>query len=153
MGVYSNDAVDFAAIGAEMAATTANWMNATVQIVDPNVGDTDWDEWTNAETNDPSVVLWEGRARIQPISNIGSPIVGYAQGAIRQVRVQVPLDIDAGFIRTGLQIIVLDGGNDYILPQMRLSIVGAVNSSYAWLRTIACEVDLRSVADGGVEVG
>lgn len=148
MGMYSQPDVDFGAIGSEMASTTTAWMNATIQIIDPNVRDSNWDEWTNTETNNPVVTLWEGRARVQQLSSTAVAEAGMVMAGVRRVRVQVPLDVDAGFIRKGLQVIVVNGGNDYVLEDMRFTIVSAVNSSYAWVRTIECEADVKSSADG-----
>ena len=64
MGVF-NSTINFAAISAAMATSTAAWMNGTVRIIDPNVGDSVWDVVTNTETGGEPTVLWEGAARIQ----------------------------------------------------------------------------------------
>lgn len=149
MGVNANTAVDFAAIGSTMAEVTSSWMNASINIVDPNVGEVIWDEWTNTETGGEPTVLWSGKARIQPLSNVAVSEAGFSEIGVRHVRIQVPLDVEAGFIRKGFQIVVTDPGNDYVLSNMQFVITGAVNSSYAWLRTIACEVDVKNPYTGG----
>lgn len=146
MGVF-NQSVDFSAIGSAMADTALPWMNGSIQIVDPNVGSGTWDEWTNTETGGGPTVIWSGAARIQHLKSESNSNVGYSDVTIRSIRVQVPIDSAAGFIRKGLQIVVTDGGNDYELEQLQFVITSAVNSSYAWLRTIEAEVDVKSVAD------
>ena len=146
MGVF-NQSVNFSAIGSTMGDTALSWMNATIQIVDPNTQDGTWDPWTNAETGNTPTVVWSGPARIQHLKNESIPEVGFSSVSIRGIRVQVPLDDQAGFIRKGLQIVVTDGGNDYELEQLQFVITSAINSSYAWLRTIEAEVDVKSVAD------
>lgn len=144
MGVYANSNVDFSAIAFEMGGTIANWFNASVQIVDPNSSESTWDVYTNTEVTAEPTILWEGRARIQPLSNYATPVVGYVELSDRQVRVNLPLDIDAGFIRKGLQIHVIDPGNDYMFSNQVMNITGAINSSYAWARTVMCIVDVKN---------
>jgi hypothetical protein len=146
MGVF-NAGIDFSAMGAEMAKTSLPWMNGTVQIVDPELADQQWDEWTNEYTGSSATVLWSGPARIQHLGGERGPLVGFADSSIRGIRFQIPIDGYAGFIRKGLQVIVTDGGNDPELEQLQFVVTSAVNSSYAWLRTIEAEVDAKSVAD------
>ena len=146
MGVF-NSSLDFSAMGAEMAKVYSQWLNASIQIVDPNVAGGEWDEWTNEKTGGAPIVLWSGSARIQHLNQDRMYDVGFSQTSIRAIRVQVPLDVNAGFIRKGLQIIVTDGGNDYELEQLQFVITSAINSSYAWGRTIEAEVDMKSVAN------
>ena len=146
VGVF-NGSINFAKIGTEMAKTYGLWLNASIQIVDPNVTGGTWNEWTNEQTGGNPEVLWSGNARIQHLLSDRLYDVGFSQTAIRGIRVQVPLDVSAGFIRKGLQVIVTDGGNDYELEQLQFVITSAINSSYAWGRTIEAEVDLKSVAN------
>jgi hypothetical protein len=146
MGVF-NQSMNFSAIGSEMAKSARSWMNASIQIVDPNTGEGVWDEWNNTYTGGEPTVIWSGPARIQHLGSESIPDVGFSQVGIRGIRVQVPLDVNAGFIRKGLQIIVTDGGNDYELEQLQFVITSAINSSYAWLRTIEAEVDVKSIAN------
>lgn len=146
MGVFNNG-INFESIGSAMGYTALQWMNATIQIVDPNLEDIVWDEWTNTETGGEPTVLWSGPARIQHLKSESIPVTGFSQISIRGIRVQIPLEPATGFIRKGLQIIVTDGGNDYELEQLQFIITSAINSSYAWLRTIEAEVDVKSVAN------
>jgi hypothetical protein len=147
MGTFAGGALDFAAVSAQMASTMLSWMNATVQIVDPNVEDATWDPFTNEYTGGSATVLWQGPARIQHLSSESLPEVGYSQVAIRGIRLQVPMDPELGFVRKGLQVIVTDGGSDIELEQLQFVVTSAINSSYAWVRTIECEVDVKSVAN------
>lgn len=147
MGVFGSGSINFQAIGSHMAATALPWMNGSIQIVDPNIEDSTWDPFTNEYTGGTSSVIWSGPARIQHLTSETLPDVGMSQVGIRGIRVQVPLDESAGFIRKGLQVIVTDAGNDYELEQLQFVVTSAINSSYAWLRTIECEVDVKSVAN------
>jgi hypothetical protein len=146
VGVFAGG-VSFSTIGSSMASTIQMWMNATIQIVDPNVGDAVWNPYTNSETGGEPTVIWQGPARIQHLKSDTNPVVGYSEVGIRGIRLQIPLDPAAGFIRKGLQIIVTDGGNDYELEQLQFTISSAINSSYAWIRTIEAEVDVKSIAN------
>jgi Family of unknown function (DUF6093) len=146
MGVFNSANLDFASIGETMAKTALLWMNAQIQIVDPNTEDAEWDTLTNEYIGGSATVLWSGPARIQHLNqSIG--VAGFSETGIRTIRVQVPLDVDAGFLRKGLQVIVTDAGNDYELEQLQFVINSAINSSYAWLRTIECDVDVKSIAN------
>lgn len=146
MGVFTSGGLDFAAISTEMRKTMLPWMNATVQIVDPNVGESDWDPFTNTETGGEPTVIWQGKARIQQLT-FAQTEVGYDNTSIRRIRLQVPMDAELGFVRKGLQVVVIDGGSDDELEKLQFVVVASINSSYAWNRTIECEVDLKSVAE------
>lgn len=144
MAISKDSAINFSAITAEMSWVTERWMNATIKIVDPNLENMTWNEWTNTMSG-AEIELWEGKARIQPISSItGLPDVGMSQGAVRRARIQVPLDETRDFIRSGLQVRVVDGGEFADLQNLQFVINSAVNSSYAWLMTIDCDVDVKS---------
>lgn len=147
MGTFTSGAVDFASVSAQMASTMLSWMNATVQIVDPNTADAEWDPFTNEYVGGEATVLWQGPARIQQLKNEKLPEVGYSQVSIRNIRLQVPMSPDLEFVRKGLQVVVLDGGSDTDLEQLQFVVTSAINSSYAWVRTIECEVDVKSVAN------
>jgi len=123
------------------------WMNATVQIVDPNTAEAEWNPFTNEYTGGEPTVLWQGPARIQHLSQESLPEVGYSQVSIRGIRLQVPMDPELDFVRKGLQVVVVDGGSDVELEQLQFVVTSAINSSYAWVRTIECEVDVKSVAN------
>jgi hypothetical protein len=146
VGVFAGG-VSFSAIGSTMGSTIQAWMNASIQIVDPNTGDSVWNEFTNTETGGEPTVIWQGPARIQHLKSDTSSLVGFSDVGIRGIRLQIPLDPAAGFIRKGLQVIVVDGGNDYELEQLSFVISSAINSSYAWIRTIEAEVDVKSIAN------
>lgn len=140
--------IDFAAIAQEMRQTVARWYNATVEIIDPNLGDQTWDPVTNTYSGDSDVVVWSGAARIQPLGSDRMPDLTVTQGGIRGIRVQVPYDAELPLIRKGLQVKVTDGGEDVVLESLQFVVSSAINSSYGWNRTIECDVDVKSVANG-----
>lgn len=146
MGVNVNTAVNFAAISNEMATAVAGWMNGSIQIIDPNTADQTWDPVTNEYTGGTADIIWSGPARIQHLTTNKLVDAGFVEIDVRKMRFQIPNDPELPFIRKGLQIIVTDGGSDSMLEQLSYVVTSAVNSSYAWLRTINAEVDMKSVA-------
>ena len=148
MAISKNSSIDFAKIALEMRSITERWYNSTVQIVDPNLEDLTWNPATNTYTGDPEVLIWEGKARIQPVRNATTPDLGITQGSIQAIRVQVPYDDSIGLIRKGLQVRVTDGGENAVLEELEFVVQEAINSSYGWNTTIECEVSAKSVANG-----
>jgi hypothetical protein len=147
MPVSSESPIDFDAIAEEMRATVARWYNAEVEIVDPNMGEQQWDPYTNEYMGDPESIIWSGPARIQPIRDARTPDMVITQGGIQAIRVQVPYDAEIPLIRKGLQVRVTSGGEDAVLSTLQFVVRAAINSSYGWNRTIECDVDVRSVAN------
>jgi len=147
VGLFAGGGIDFASISSEMRKTMLPWFNATIQIVDPNVEGVEWDVVTNTKTSGGKTVLWSGPARVQHLVSDTNPEVGYSQTSIRAIRIQLPMDVELGLIRKGLQVVVTDGGSDPMLEQLGFVVSSSINSSYAWSRTIECDVDLKSVSD------
>lgn len=148
MPISQDSPIDFAKIAIAMRETVARWYNAEVRIYDPNLRDIQWDPVTNEISNNPEVLIWQGKARIQPVRAPLSPSIGIAEGSIQGIRVQVPYDADLELIRKGLQVRVINGGEDKVLEELEFVVMSAINSSYGWNRTIECDVDVKSVADG-----
>ena len=147
MGVFAGGGIDFSAISAEMRKTVLPWMNATIQIVDPDVGDVEWDVVTNTQVGGTKTVIWSGAARVQHLKPSNIVDSSFGQTDIRGIRIQIPFDDELGLLRKGLQVIVTDGGSDPVLEQLGFVIKSSVNSSYAWGRTIECDVDMKSVSN------
>jgi len=149
MPVSRSAPVNFSKISQEMSAVTGRWMNSFIEIVDPNLKDLAWDEWTNTMVGS-EILLWHGKARVQPVSNISSEInAGRSVLATRRVRFQIPLDETRDFIRAGLVVRVTDGGEFSDLEKLQFNVSSAISSSYAWLLTIECEADVKSELDAG----
>lgn len=148
MAISKNTPIDFAKIATEMRSIVARWYNAQIKIIDPNIGDEVWDPATNTYTGTAAVEIYSGRARIQPIKSATMPDLGITQGAIESIRVQVPYDATIGLVRKGLQVQVVSGGEDATLQDLQFVVRSGINSSYGWNRTIECDADVKSVADG-----
>jgi len=149
MPVSSSTPIDFSKISAEMGATAERWMNGAIEIVDPDLENIVWDEWTN-QASGSEIVLWSGAARIQQVSyDTRDPDAGMSVLANRRVRFQVPLDETRDLVHAGLVVRVTDGGQFPDLEKIEFNISSAINSSYAWLLTIECEADVKSQLDAG----
>ncbi len=144
MPIPADSPIDFARIATEMRDAATRWYNATVEVVDPNVGDVEWDAATNVYSNDPEVVVWSGKARVQPVAVASTPNIGISEGSIQRVRVQVTYDDTIGLIRKGMRVRVTDGAQNANLVGLELVVRDAINSSYGWNTTIECDVS----ADG-----
>ena len=144
MAISKNAGIDFAKIATEMRAITKRWYNASIEIVDPNLREQTWNEFTNSYGSSTESVLWSGSARVQPIGSESLVDLDIAQGSVRSVRFQVPYDESLPLIREGLQIVVTDGGQDTVLESLMFVVTGSINSSYGWNRTIECSVNLKS---------
>lgn len=151
MGLYSNFSagIDPSAIAGVMRKTESSWLNGIIQIVDPNVGDGVFDPWANQEVGGDPSILWQGSARIQPLRSSQGNAGVFDQSEIRGVRFKIPLDakLEEGVIREGLQVYVVDGGEDENLEYYVYVIANAFNSSFAWNRTIEAKVDTAVMLD------
>ena len=148
MAISKNSSIDFAKIALQMRPIVARWYNAEVEIIDPNLQDLIWDEYTNEYQNNPESIVWWGKARVQPIRTEIMPDLGIMQAGIQGVRIQVPYDADLSLVRKGMQVRVTDGGEDKVLETIQFVVRAAINSSYGWNRTIECDADVRSPSDG-----
>ena len=148
MGMYSQPDIDFSRIGSEMASAVSPWMNATIQVVDQNTNAQTWDVVTNTYAGGNQTVVWSGRARVQQLTSFSTPDSAYQQIGVRAVRIQIPLDNSTGLIRAGMRVVVADGGNDASLEELSYIVKSAINSSYAWLRTIEAEADVKTPGGG-----
>lgn len=153
MAISKNTPIDFAKIALEMRDIVARWYNATVEIVDPNTRNLDdyWNPETNTYSTSTDTTVWSGSARVQPIRSTSMPDLGIAQGAVRAIRVQIPMngtESDAGFIQKGMRVRVTNGGENAQLEELEFVVRSSVNSSYGWNQTIECDVDVKSVANG-----
>ena len=144
MGAFVGGGPDFGAISSVMGEATSLWMNATIEIYDPNLRDLEWNEWTNEMEGD-AILVWEGIARVQPIRNadVQTPSVGFATSSLRRVRIQAPLDPDRDYIRPGFLVKVKNADLYPDLEELDLIVTTALNSTYAWLTTIDCDVNAK----------
>lgn len=153
MGIYgpkSAARVDIRAISETMQPVTAEWYNATIQIVDPKIQGGTFNRATNTKARTGSnapVVLWEGSARIQAVRWPNVATARQEAVSVRTVVFHVPLDedLDPDLIVEGFRVKVIDGG---MLPEFEhglFVITATTNTSYAWDRRIETIMDQGAV--------
>lgn len=112
-------------------------MNAVVDVFtpgapgqwDPNIGD--------VGPGQPEIpVITARKARVQhlrvPLESAGS-----SEWATRRaIRIQIPLQAGDPLIAKGMIVRVVDGGRDASLELFRYTVLSAINSSHAAVRTI-----------------
>lgn len=155
MGVYSSygAGVNVAAIAAEMRPAVELWMHGEVQIVDPDIQPSgEFDRWHNIAPFGSPAIIWQGKARIQQLG-VSKANLALGSTEIAGVRFQIPRDIAAqGTIRKGLQVFVVNGGEDSTLEDFSYVVRQGINSSGMWTRTIEASVDLGDADNAAFEV-
>jgi hypothetical protein len=152
MGVHNNARlVDIRAISEQIRKPVDRWMNASIEIVAPDINGGVYDRATNTKTRNPQV-MWTGPARIQAVRWPNVATARQAAMALREVIFHLPLDTDEEFplyIPQGWRVRVLDGG---LSPQFENSlfvITTTINSSYDWDRRIETTMDQGAPIDNG----
>ena len=81
------------------------------------------------------------KARVQHLRNPIDISTSTAMATKRNIRLQIPLSAASTFIVKGW-LVQVDGGNDPSLESITLTVLSAINSSHAALRTIECQSEL-----------
>jgi len=123
---------------------------ATVRIYNPASGDQTYDPATNSFSG-TSTDLYTGPARIQPVSNVTETPEEYNPTALQSVRVVLPLNKNTlegsdgvvPDIRPNDKMIVTASPHNAQLEKFSYMVIGVLNSSNAWERTLLCRVDLE----------
>lgn len=156
MGMYphatkSPNLVDIAAIAAEMRPALYQWMSGRIMIFDPKqAATTPYDPL--ADTGGASVpnVLFDSGvngAIIQPMRAATSAEFGSQSVGIVGIRFQVKRDLPSMPLRSGLRLIVFDGGEDASLETYMFSLNEGIDSSMGWGRILEA-----TVVTGGIMI-
>ena len=121
---------------------------ATVDIYNPASGEQEYDAETNTWTG-TTTPLYLGPARIQPVASVTETTLEYNPTTIQNVRVILPygkntLDGSQGEvpdIRPNDRIRVTSSPYNTNLEKFIYVVIGVLNSSNAWERTLLCRVD------------
>lgn len=121
---------------------------ATVDIYNPASGEQTYDAETNTWTG-TTTPLYTGPARIQPVASVTETTLEYNPTTIQNVRVILPygkntLDGSEGEvpdIRPNDRIRVTSSPYNSSLEKFIYVVIGVLNSSNAWERTLLCRVD------------
>lgn len=117
----------------------AGTMLAEVQIFDPEIGSSVYDEITNT-WDTTRTILWAGPARVQPFGR-GRDVSGSMNPSdIGDVNIHLGA-IGTIDLRPGHQIFVTSCATNPQLVNFIYTIKSVVNSSNAWNRVVLCEVD------------
>lgn len=121
---------------------------ATVRIYNTEAGEQTYDPATNTFSGSTSD-LYTGQARIQPISNPTDTAEDYNPTALQSVRVVIPLNKNTldgtdgvvPDIRPNDRMVVSSSPYNSTLEKFVYTVIGVMNSSNAWERTLICRVD------------
>lgn len=121
---------------------------ATVEIYNPASTDQTYDVDTNTWSGS-SVTTYTGPARIQPVAGATESNLDYNPTTIQTVRVVIPYakntlagsDGAVPDIRPNDRMKVTESAYNDTLTKFVYVVIGVLNSSNAWERTLICRVD------------
>ena len=121
---------------------------ATVRVYNPASGEQTYNPATNTFTGS-TVDLYVGPARIQPVASVTETTLEYNPTTIQNVRMILPygkneLEDSEGVIpdiRPNDRVVVSSSPYNENLEKFIYVVIGVLNSSNAWERTLLCRVD------------
>jgi hypothetical protein len=129
-----------------IATKSANFYNGEIQIVDLNSDSiTDYDGFSDTGGESSPVLLWQGAARITNVRRPRELNTTYESRFTSGYRFQVAMDDTLPFLREGLNVIVVNGGNDTQLENMCFVIAMGAGGSWATSRTIETNTEIAPV--------
>jgi hypothetical protein len=125
-----------------------------INIYNEQLGSRVYNATTNTWDTD-SVVIWSGKARIQPTKISSERNIPGNPSFIRQVVMQIDFDKNEvedsdgamADIRPGNYVLVATSPYDPLLKNFVYVVRTVMGSSNPWQRTITCEVDMESDPD------
>lgn len=125
-----------------------------IDIYNEQLASRDYNATTNTWDTD-SIVIWSGKARIQPSKIASERNVPGNPTFVRQVTMQIDFNKNEvegateamADIRPGNYIIVSTSPYDPILQNFVYIVRSVMGSSNPWQRTLVCEVDMESDPD------
>lgn len=129
-----------------IAANVAPYMNATVQIVDPqtSVITTPYDPATDTGGDSTPLVIRQGPAFIQKIRRPLRVPGPNEWSSTHEFSITMALDNTVPLVSKGMQIIVLDGGREKDLEALTYIVTMSADSSWAPLSTYMCIAEIVS---------
>lgn len=135
--------VDPAVIATEMRPALYAWFSGHIQLVKAGTITAQYDPRADTGGVAADAVLYdsgEDGALIQAIRAPRTAQFGEQYGAITGVRFQAKIEPLQAHVRSGLEVIVLAGGNDPELAQFTYTLKRSVDSSIAWGKIFEAEV-------------
>lgn len=128
-----------------------SFMTCAVSISHQGLEGVEYDATTNT-WSDNAVIVWSGKARIQPISTSNNINTLTNDSKVR--RVQVEIDFSGNEvsgssgamadIRPGDYLMVTDSPVDPMLQNFIYIVRDVIGSSTPWVRTLICDVNLEA---------
>lgn len=115
-------------------------MVAQVEIIDPRLGEGEYDPVTNTWVGGP-VTLYTGKARVQPLRSASRAPVPGASTTTQTVLISLPVETLSIPFEVSHVLKVIDGGLNPDLVRYQYRIKELMDSSNPIERTIMCEVD------------
>jgi hypothetical protein len=131
----------------EIAEAILPYMNATIRIKDPKTLSaplTPYDAQTDTGGIRTATVVWEGVALITAVRR---PMVGGTSlewTATNPYSFQIPLTATSKLVRKGMQLQVLNGGNDPALTELAFVVTKSAVSSQAPVRLLEATAENTS---------
>jgi hypothetical protein len=125
-----------------------------IDIYNEQLGDRVYDPINNTWDTD-SIIIWSGKARIQPTKISSERNIPGNASFVRQVTMQIDFhknqvedsDGEMADIRPGNYVLVTTSPYDETLTKFVYIVRTVMGSSNPWQRTITCEVDMESDPD------
>lgn len=122
------------------AGIVESLMLAQVEIYDAEFSERTYDATTNVWSG-TATTLYTGKARIQPLTGASDAPSEYDPTVLQSVRVQIPLTDSTPDIRPSHRLKVTSAPENPALEDFVYIVMGVLNSSNAWERTLMCRVD------------
>lgn len=138
--------VDMPAISESMGETVPEWyVDAEIEIVNPDINGGEYDRATNTKTRNPQV-LWTGKARIQAVRWPSVATARQAAMSLREVTFHIGKNDETVplFIAQGWRVQVLTCTLSPNLEGKLYVVNTAINSSYDW------DIRIEATMDQGV---
>lgn len=117
-------------------------MAAQIKIIIPGE-DTGWDEATNTPITAPDVVLYTGKARVQPIRSANQKAVPTNSTSVQTVLFSIPIAVKSLALKLHYQVRVIDSPLNPTLTSYVYVLSEVLDSSNPLEKTFYCTVDLE----------
>lgn len=122
-------------------------MLAQIEIYDADFSERTYNATSNTWSG-TAISLYTGKARIQPLTSVTDEASDYNPTVLQSVRVQIPLTSTTPDIRPSHRLKVTSAPGNPALEDFVYIVMGVLNSSNAWERTLMCRVDTELNPNG-----
>lgn len=143
LGAPSIETVDHAAIAHEMRETVGAWFNAHIVVMEPAGDHTPYDPINDTGGFVAGETVYDSGvngALVQPIRGSAPMEYGEFSTMIQSIRFQCVRHEGLERLRSGLTVLVVDGGESDELDGMTFSLKNGYNGSISWHRILEATV-------------